>query len=211
MRRLVFSALLSSFALLSYAQIEFGLKAGVSSMDLADQSLYAIGTHNTNISLAIEESTYGYHFGVYSRIGLLGIYVEPAILFNSSEVNYKLREEIFDTGIIETSKSEKFQTLDLPLMVGYKLAFLRLQAGPVAHLHLNSVSELTDVEGYSQKFDSATYGYRVGAGLDILKVRLDLTYEGNLSEYGDHINIDGQSYSFGENPARIVATLGYKF
>jgi len=211
MRRLLLSLLLITTTYLSYGQIELGLKAGVSSMDLTDHSLYAIGSGNTNISLAIEEATYGYHFGVYGRVGLLGVYLEPAILFNSSQVNYKLREHIFDTGVIETAKSEKYQSLDLPLMVGYKLAFLRLSAGPVAHVHLNNVSELTDIEGYSQKFENATYGYRVGAGIDILKVRIDVQYEGNLSEYGDHINIDGQSYSFGENPARLIATLGYRF
>jgi len=203
----VFSCFLSSVQ----ALFEFGLKAGVSSLDLADNAINISNNQNSTLSLAVSESNYGYHFGVYSRVSFLGIYVEPALLFNSSQVNYNISEQIFDEEVVEITKSEKYEKLDIPLLVGYKLGFFRVQGGPVAHLHLNSVSELTDINGYGQKFKDATYGYQLGVGLDILKVRLDLNYEGNLSNYGDHIVVDGQEFSFGESPARLVASLGYRF
>lgn len=198
-------------SLTAYGQLEFGLRAGVSSVDLADSELILANGQDQNLSVAVSDASYGFHFGVYSRLSLLGIYIEPAVLFNSSNVDYTLREQIFDTEVTETIVSEKYEKLNIPIMLGYKLGFLRLQGGPVAHIHLNNISELTDIDGYSEKAKSATYGYQLGVGLDILKVRLDLNYEGNLSSYTDHISIDGEEYSFAENPARIVASIGYKF
>jgi len=205
----LFLFLFSSYTMSS--QLEFGLKAGLSSVDLADTELILANNAGNNVSLAVQEASYGLHFGIYGRLSLLGLYIEPAVLFNSSNVDYTLREQIFDTEVTETIVSEKYEKLNIPVMVGYKLGFLRLQAGPVAHVHLNNISELTDLGGYSEKARSATYGYQLGVGLDILKVRLDLNYEGNLSSYTDHITIDGYEHSFAENPARIVASIGYKF
>jgi len=211
MRRLLLSAVLILTMAPLFGQIEFGLKAGVSSLDLSDSELSVTSADATQLKLAIAEANYGFHFGVYSRVKLLNIYIEPALLFNSSHINYTLQEGIFDESIVTSTKTEKFNKLDIPVMVGIKTGFLRLQAGPVAHLHISSLSELTDVDGYSQQFSTATYGFQLGAGIDILKVRLDVNYEGNLSRVGEHIQIDGQSYTFGESPSRIVASIGYRF
>ena len=124
---------------------------------------------------------------------------------------YNLSEEIFDTGIISSIRSESYNNLDIPLMVGIKVGPFRLQGGPVAHIFLNSSSDLTAISGYSQKFKDASYGIQGGIGLDIHKVRLDFNYETNISLFGDHINIDGQPYDFDQRPGRLVASIGVKF
>lgn len=211
MKRLFFSLVLLSVSFAAQCQIQFGLKAGVSSTDLTNMDMYLDRDGSNNIAVAFEDAAYGIHFGFYTRVSLLGIYIEPSFLLNSTKLSYNLREEIFDTGVVESVASETFETLDIPVMVGYKLGFLRLQMGPVAHLQLNSTSELIDLNGYKEKIKEATYGYQIGAGLDIFKVRLDLNYEGGISSYADHINVGGEAYSLSDNPSRIVATLGYKF
>lgn len=211
MRRLLLSTvLILSFGHL-FGQIEFGLKAGVSTLDLTDRELSVTSASAQELKLAIADANYGFHFGLYSRVKILNIYIEPAILFNSSQINYTLQEGIFDENIVTTTKTEKFEKLDIPVLVGIKTGFLRLQAGPVARVHINSISDLTDIDGYSQRFKSATYGFQIGAGLDILKARIDVNYEGNLSKVGDHIVIDGESYTFGESPSRIAVSLGFRF
>lgn len=211
MRRLLLSMTLILSASHVFGQIEFGLKAGVSTLDLTDSELSITTPSAEALKLSIADANYGFHFGLYSRIKLLNIYIEPAVLFNSSQINYTLQEGIFDESVVTTTKTEKFEKLDIPVLVGIKMGFLRLQAGPVARLHINSISDLTDIDGYSQRFKSATYGFQLGAGLDILNVRLDVNYEGNLSKVGDHIVIDGESYTFGESPSRLVASIGYRF
>lgn len=207
--RTLFFAFLILFTTSLHAQIEFGVKTGLSSIDLADKSIILGDENNTEITVA--DAGYGIHFGLYSRVSLLNLYIEPALLFNSSTVDYNLKEEVFDEGVINTIRSESYNKLDIPVMVGMKMGFFRFHGGPVAHLHLNSASELTAINGYAQKFKEATYGFQAGVGLDILKLRIDVNYESNLSKFGDHINVGGQDFSFDDRPARLVASLGFRF
>jgi len=195
---------------LSFSQFELGLRAGVSSTDLSPESLL-LNDGETTTQLSIREAKYGFHFGLATRVTIANIFIEPSFLFNSTTVDYNLDEQIFDTGIVSTIKSDTYNNLDIPLMVGMKIGFFRIQGGPVAHIFLNSASELTDIKGYSQKFQDATYGIQGGIGLDIWKIRIDLNYERNLSNFGGDIDVNGNSYSFDQRPARMIATVGLKF
>ena len=187
-----------------------GLKAGVSSTDLSPESiLFNNGGTATEISIA--EAKYWFHLGLYTRISIANIFIEPAFLFNSNTVDYNLEEQIFDTGIFSSIKSETYNNLDIPLMIGMKMGFFRIQGGPVAHIFINSASELTEISGYSQKFQDATYGFQGGIGLDIWKIRLDLNYETNLSKFGGDIDINGNPYEFDQRPARLIASVGLRF
>ena len=193
---------------LSYSQFEMGLKAGLSTTELDPETIIL---KDGNTSISVLEANYGFHLGLYTRLSIANIYVEPAFLFNSNRVDYNIEEQIFDSGIFSSIKSETYNNLDIPFMVGMKMGFLRIQGGPVAHIFLNSSSELTDISGYSQKFKDATYGFQGGVGLDIWKIRLDLNYETNLSRFGGDIEINGVPYQFDQRPARIVASVGLRF
>lgn len=195
---------------LAFSQFELGIKTGLSSTELSPESIFIDNDGNTT-ELSIAQANYGFHFGLYTRVTVANIFIEPSFLFNSSSVDYNLDEQIFDTGIISTIKSETYNNLDIPLMVGMKMGFFRIQGGPVAHIFINSASELTAINGYSQKFKDATYGFQGGIGLDILKIRIDLNYETNLSRFGGDIDINGVPYQFDQRPARLVASLGIKF
>ncbi|MFM2393959.1 MAG: hypothetical protein RLZZ546_1941 [Bacteroidota bacterium] len=191
------------------AQIEFGLKAGLNSIDLVSDGI-KINEQGERLKIDFNGSKYGHHVGLYSRIKFLGIYVEPAALFNSNSVDYRLTDYTED-GPIDQIFNEKYYSLDIPLMVGIKAGIIRMYGGPVGHLHISSTSDLTNFNSYSQKFKDATYGYQAGFGFDIWKLRLDVAYEGNLSAFGNHINIGDTDYSFGQSASRILGTIGYKF
>ena len=124
----------------SIRQVELGVKAGVSSFDLANEGII-FKEGNSEYKLNFSNAEYGVHFGVYSQIRFLGLYLEPAVLLNSNTVNFNL-EEISENGPLNTLKSETYRNVDIPLLIGAKLGFLRLQAGPVAHFYLNSTSDL---------------------------------------------------------------------
>ena len=71
---------------LSYAQFELGLKTGISSTDLSPKSIL-INNDGNNMTLSIQEANYGFHFGLYTRITIANIFIEPSFLFNSSSVD----------------------------------------------------------------------------------------------------------------------------
>jgi Outer membrane protein beta-barrel domain len=209
MKRLILLMICSVYTLLSHAQVEFGIKAGLNSIDFVSEGI-TIKNGVSDLKIDYQNAEYGHHLGLYTRVKLLGIYVEPAFLFNSNKVNYKLTDYKEGQAVTQIFH-EKYNTLDIPLVVGIKAGIIRLYGGPVAHLHINGTSDLVNFKSYSQKFKDANYGYQAGFGFDIWKLRLDVAYEGNLTAFGDHINIDGTAYSFGTAASRVLGTVGYKF
>ncbi len=212
MKNLLKSILLSSFLFLSvlcYSQFEAGLKFGISSIDVVSNGINVDnGIHNLEINLG--EAVYGYHFGLYTRLSFLGIYLEPAVLFNSNSVNYQI-ENFGESPIVGEILSEEYQNLSVPVLLGIKAGILRLSLGPVAHIHIDSSSDLFNIDGYEQRFKEANYGIIGGLGLDLWKLRLDLQYETNLSDFGDHIVINGEQYSFGDQASRVLGTVSWRF
>lgn len=190
-------------------QIEFGIKAGLSSYDLAEDGI-VINNGTNRIEWNISNAGYGHHFGIYTRLSALGLYIEPALLFNSNTVSYDIKT-YGESGIIQTLKNEKYNTLDVPVLAGIKLGILRFQGGVVGHLFINSISDVVDIKGYEQRFKGATYGWQGGTGLDIWKLRFDLLIEGNFNHFGDHISLGGVNYAFADTPNRLLLTVGYKF
>jgi len=192
-----------------WSQIEFGIKGGLHSLDLTAESIILPGSDEA-FEVDFIESKYGFQFGLYTRIKVFGMYIEPAAMLHSTSVNYTLNE-INQTGILNSVKNESFTNLDLPVMIGFKVLFLKAFFGPVAHLNITSASDLVDIPGYSQRFDKATYGFQAGLGLDIWKFRIEAKYEGNLSKFGEHIFIGDENFSFDQRPSRLIANVGYRF
>ncbi len=207
-RYLILSCFLLTF-FNAISQIEFGAKLGIHSTELVSDGI-KFDLNDRKLRLDYANSNYGTHFGLYSRVKLLGIYVEPSLLFNSTKTNYKLYDYT-TTENLKDAFSETYYNLDIPVMVGFKASILRIFLGPVAHIHIANSSELTNISGYSAKFNSATYGFQTGIGVNLWKLRFDLSYEGNFSKFGNHINIGSNQFAFDSSPSRIIGTLGYKF
>ena len=205
MKKSFFFLLLALTSYAAQAQFKIGLRGGISTSELSMETV------NTNgLRLSIEDAGYGYHLGIFVR-GHLGerLYVQPEFLFNSNSVDFTLKG--FGTGLGNRILTEKYQNLDIPFMLGYKLGPLRLEAGPVGHVHLKSKSELEEFDGYEQRFEDFNLGYQLGGGFDIWKFLIDVRYEGSFNKFGEHMRIAGQNVDFSQKPARIVFTLGYAF
>ncbi len=212
MRTLMIALLFVSFATVSsQAQVKFGLKAGMSTIDIEPNQINIFNSStNQNLGLSLSEAKYGFHFGMFTTIKMGGFFIQPEVLLNSSRVEYRVDDLSFGE-VTSGFFNESYTTLDIPVMVGFKLGPLRLNGGPVGHVHLNSTSDLLDLDGYSQKFDGTTYGWQAGMGLDIGKIRIDARYEGNFNKYGDHISFAGNDFSFDDRPGRFLASIGFVF
>ncbi len=193
--------------MLSQAQFKFGVRAGISTPNLDRES---INQHGLN--LAIKEAKYGYHLGLFARAPLgETFYLQPEVLFNSNTVDFEIGE--LGNGFVGNVLNEKYQNLDIPMMLGLKLGPLRLEGGPVGHVFVQSKSQLEgEVAGYTQRFKDFTMGYQAGLGLDIgRRLLLDVRYEGNVNDFGEHMRIAGEQINFSQNPSRIVMTVGFAF
>lgn len=192
------------------AQFKIGLRVGASTTDIDPNNLNIIENGTSQLSLALKEARYGIHGGLVLQAKFGKFLIQPEFLFNSSRVDYELTDPQ-NPDLPAQIKEEKYQHLDIPLLFGAKFGALRLHAGPVGHVYINSSSELTDVEGYEQKFDEFTFGWQGGLGLDLWKLMLDLRYEGNFSKFGDHITFFGDDYKFDQSAARFLFSVGFMF
>lgn len=195
----------TSFSL--QAQIHLGVKLGGSTTSLNSSQINLLGQGGLQeLSLALENANYGIHGGFLVQFKLGGFILQPEFLFNSNSVDYEVTD--LNT-LLSQIKTEKYQYLDIPVMMGMKLGPLRLMAGPEAHVYLDNTSGLFDFDGYKQDFKSLTLAWMGGVGLDLWKIMFDLRYEGNLTNFGSHIKFNGNSYSFDERPTRWLFSVSF--
>jgi len=185
MRRIVLSILAISICGLSYGQFMIGPKVGISSSKVDLDPLAVDGAQ-----LLSGDAVVGFHAGAFARITLGSLYVQPEALFTQSGGGTTLDGEItLDNKVLKDISELNYNKLDVPVMVGTKLAkILRLQAGPTVSILLNAdaKTDLGDID-IKSGYEDATVGYQAGIGVDIWNLVLDLKYEGNLSTFGDQV------------------------
>lgn len=189
----------------SNAQFSFGIRGGLNFANLPEQT-FQLDDTQTEIR-TLSDSYTGFHVGVMGHISLLGVFIMPEILFVSTGNDLVLTQ-----GEENVYYKQKFSQLDIPVMVGAKIGPIRAGLGPVATILLNSESGLSDANSdYRARFNSATYGIQVGAGLNLGNMAIDLKYQFGLSNLGDGIVIGERTYAFDTRPRQLVLSIGFLF
>ena len=168
------------------AQINFGVKGGVVA------NLYELNFDNIkeNIQLSQDGKNAAFHLGLQLRFGTkLGLYVQGEALY--SYIPEKIN--VLDNGVSSSLKVER-HGLEIPVLVGFKLAFFRVYAGPKFYVTLKeSVNKtLSNSLNIDYDFGNEVFGYQVGIGFDIIKrVTFDLNYNGRFTKSDHNIYVDG--------------------
>jgi len=193
-------AILTIMALLMinviYGQFTLGPRVGFSSSSI-DFDPFTIGGE----TISSGNATTGFHAGIFSRITLGFLYIQPEALFTQSGGEIQL-----DDGVLNDIREIEFNKLDFPVMLGTRfLKVFRVQAGPTLSLLLDA-----KVAGLEQEIKSgykdATIGYQAGVGLDLWNLVLDLKYEGNLSTFGDELF----GFSTDQTNNQWILSVGFK-
>ncbi|QHL86082.1 outer membrane beta-barrel protein [Nibribacter ruber] len=178
------------------AQISLGLKAGISSssVDIKNAS-------SNTAQFKEDDNITGFHAGAFARIQYMGFHVQPEAVFSASGGKVEIQEAVSGDKTVEEIG---FSHLDVPVLFGYTfLKVARVYAGPVASILINSDFGDEKVDKY---FDSADWGFQVGAGLDISRLSADVRYERLSRSYADDA-----SNKFDVAGQQIILSLGYKF
>jgi hypothetical protein len=204
---IVFSVLL---VLPAFSQVKFGLKAGLSTTNIKMKDLKTLTSGETEYVVdAIKGANYGFHAGAFVRFSMLGLYVQPELLFASRTDEYNVTELDNPTVVVK----QQFNQLDLPIMLGLKVGPLRLNAGPSARLLINSPKDLINDPDFKSMYNGLTFGYQAGIGVDILKrLTFDLRYEGSLQKYQTQIqNLAGDKFNLDDRPNAFLFSVGLMF
>jgi opacity protein-like surface antigen len=190
----------------AFAQVKFGLKAGVSTTSLDMPTLKTISSGTTSFTVqGLKAAKYGFHGGAFVRITLFSVYIEPELLFSTRTNEYTVTNITSQSSPVSYIAKQTFNKLDIPVMLGFKLGPLRLNAGPTGSLLINSPKDLISNPDYKNNYSKMTIGYQAGVGFDLFKrLTFDLRYEGSLKKYqnqiqnlaGTKVNLDDRSNAF---------------
>ena len=214
---IIVAVLLLSFSV-SNAQLHFGVKAGfTSSLSLSNLGSVANGKYNLNSLQG--EMWNNFHGGFFARVGFGKIYIQPELLYAIGKKNYQLTPKDIITGVT-VDKLVTISTVDIPLLVGYKLldlkimnlrAFagpkLRFNAGsPLAFENISKEGGVT-VDKLEASVKAAQIGLEGGIGIDLLMFTLDARY--NL--IGDMYTTKINTLALDNLPkSTFVISLGWK-
>ncbi|MCK5820999.1 MAG: PorT family protein [Bacteroidales bacterium] len=171
-----------------------------------------IGWNTTQISTQyqdyIDQMKNGVQGGVYFSIYMDKFYIQP-------EAYFSLKRGSLDTTIgnpvdplesMDVSQSFAITSVDIPILLGYKLVDLKLirlrvWGGPVASYVLDKTYTIR-LDGLEQNdivskndFKDAVWGFQMGAGLDVLFLTFDIGYEFGLEEFMSISSLDDLGFT----------------
>jgi hypothetical protein len=187
MKRIWCAILLSVISLGIFAQgpVSLGPKIGWNSDRLT-----------TDYTQYIKDMKSGYQGGLFVSFYIKRFYIQPEAYFSikRGSLQTSIGDPLDPSNTLSIKQSVKLQTVDVPILVGFKVldlkfARLRIFGGPVASFLLNKDYTLsvngTNESGRITKddFKDAFWTAQVGAGLDILMLTFDIGYEFGLNSF----------------------------
>jgi hypothetical protein len=195
MKKIIFFAVLLLSVSISNAQLHFGVKAGYNS-SLTLQSMSSVTNGGYNANSVKNEIWNNFHAGVFARLGIGPIYFQPELLYSMQKTDYKTNIIDAAQGTYDLQKYVSISTVDVPLLIGYKLLDLKLInlrvfAGPKLRFDAGSSLRYENLTGGTFNTNSvlseakkSKIGLEAGVGVDVLMLALDFRYNmiGNMYE-----------------------------
>lgn len=202
MKKILIVAFISIIALTASAQLASPISIGVH----GGWASTKIDTKGTSLSSNFENvkssASGGYMFGIFGRINLGKLYIQP-------ELNYSRKtgtvtfpgEDLVSKEAIKLASDLTYSSIDIPILLGYKIIKLpmfnvHVFAGPVASFSTSALSFDFDdakkavesgvnTEDIQNNFDpnKAIWNLKMGAGVEIWKLNLDFDYEMGLKDF----------------------------
>jgi len=196
------------------SQVNFGLKLGLNTTSVTMDDLNTITSAGTMYTVEkLKGANFGIHGGLFVRLKISKLYIQPELLLSTRTNEYTVTNITNLTHPLDSTVIQKFTKLDIPVMIGFKLGPLRLNAGPSASLLLNSPADLIKDPKFKTIYSNLTFGYQAGVGIDLLnKLTIDLRYEGSLQKYQNKIeNAVGVPVTLDDRPNAFLVSVGMFF
>jgi len=147
------------------------------------------------VSTSNAESEVGYQFGGFFRVNINKIYVEVELLYSKIKTQLVFNDYDGIVGFDPLAEFE-FNTIEIPLSIGYRIGNLRLFMGPsLSNLVSGQRSFLNEIEKVTDDYNRTNLMWHWGIGGDFERVLIDLTYESGLSKTGESLtNLIGREF-----------------
>lgn len=189
MKKIVLSLFICVIAFTASAQLASPISLGVH----AGWASTKIDTKNLSYSGVKESASGGYMMGVFARINLGRLYIQPALDYSVKKGKLEIPETQL-AGAKMIASDLEYSSIDIPILLGYKIIKLpfmniHIYGGPVASFSTKKLS-LSDVKDSGFKAisneidpDRAIWNMKIGAGIEFWKLNIDFDYEKGLKNF----------------------------
>ena len=188
MKKLILSTVLLLTFTITYAQFNFGIKAGYNS-SLSFDNISSVTNGSYNLNTVQSEMWNNFQAGLFARV-FLGkvVYIQPELLYSVQKKDYQVNFQDVTAGAVTLDKFANISTVDIPILLGLKLLDLKLLnvrafAGPKLRFNSGSTFDFQNITGGNFNTNqivtdvkAANLGLEVGAGIDVLMFALDVRY-----------------------------------
>jgi len=203
-RRFTLVTLFLLIAGLSFAGLDFGIKAG-----------YNANRLTANIDSISSQFKSGMQIGVFLRAGKR-FFVQPELYYSLQGAQY-----IFNDPSNTGSWNQKVTigSVDIPLLLGFniingkKISF-RVDVGPVASFVVNrKIKEMNSVLGgplTTGSINSINWYIEGGLGVDLWFITFDIRYQGGLNDMISSVQSGTKTWDFNSKNNVFQFSLGFK-
>lgn len=196
MKQTFFIALFILFSSSTFAQLELGPRATLGTAFTSAE--------NTSDNISSGKAQYNFGIGLYSRIGSKKIKLMPELLYVSSRTSIAFKDQKGVKQFTEAELDQVHLPINLVIKPGKILSF---QGGVSGNYNLETKDNLFAKTSEARRnFKDFTYGYQAGLGLDISSLRIDLRYDGSLSEISKS---NSGTFKFDERQSMIKLLIGF--
>jgi len=198
MKKLMILAFVFAGFSLSAQNASFGLKGGLNYGATGEYKSVGDLTNDVASSFEDGENKTGFHAGVFAQFEILGIFIQPELLYTELNTEYSA----FDY---------KLSKIDAPVLVGLNiLGPLNIKAGPSFQYILKNELEETQLSIGDVEND-ISIGYQLGAGLDLGRLGFDVRYEGAFSDNTAFglVETAEENFSIDSRPSQWIFSVSY--
>lgn len=184
MKRSFFVVVLLFFAVITFAQFNFGIKAGYNST-LSLNNLSAVTDGSYDFDNVKGEMWNNFQAGLFARVYINKFYLQPELMYSVQKRQFDMLGVMIGGTATNVNTYMDIRNVEVPLYFGYKLldikiANLRVFAGPKFNLNSGSSLDFKNIteqevtaSGLLQDFKASQVDLEVGVGADVLMLALD--------------------------------------
>ncbi|OXB24695.1 hypothetical protein B0A80_04550 [Flavobacterium tructae] len=138
----------------------------------------------------------GFFGGAMARFDFKRFFIQNEILYSEKSSKIERTASL-------PSKNLKWRSLEMPLVIGYKIidqSMLNVRVfggGIYSYVLDENISSVNQLKTAYGKFNKSNIGYQVGAGIEISKFTLDVTYQGGLNNISKEFSSKPNSFNIG--------------
>lgn len=149
----------------------------------------------------------GLHVGMFARLKFLALHIQPELIYTYER--YSLRTLYNEEA---SSSTVRMSSIDLPLLLGVNLMWLRFQFGPVINLTTDVSQRHRDGEKQWIHLEKPSISFMLGVGADLARFTFDVRYHGQFKRPTQHTAIGSEDPFRGKMKFRSwLFSLGYMF